>query len=216
MAQGKIINDSKSGNYVSGNKVFILDKFSSQTSNELIGNLSDMVSVMPQATMYQSNQPIVSPYDIENIDNPIIDVYINSNGGDGAILDSINTLLSIAKLNGAIIRTTVLSKAHSCGSLLAITGTPGFRIMYSQAYHLVHFGHHSFGVSKEDEITMAAKQIKEHCANKRNMYLQHTNLTAAHLRKLQSTEQGFLNANDCLKYGLCDWVINDFGKIRTR
>ncbi|MBR3930696.1 MAG: hypothetical protein IKJ62_03905 [Alphaproteobacteria bacterium] len=31
-----------------------------------------------------------------------------------------------------------------------------------------------------------------------------------------SNEQGFLNANDCLKYGLCDWVINDFGKIRTR
>ena len=63
---------------------------------------------------------------------------------------------------------------------------------------------------------MAAKQIKEHSTNKRNMYLQHTNLTAAQLRKLQSTEQGFLNANDCLKYGLCDWVINDFGKIRTR
>ena len=216
MAQGTIINDSRSGNYVSGNKIFILDKFASQTSNELIGNLSSIVDNLPTAPIYNTNTKIISPYDIDHINHPIIDVYINSGGGDGSILDSITTLLGIAKFRGAIIRTTVLSRAYSCGSLLAITGTPGFRIMYSQAYHLVHFGHHSFGVSKEDEITMAAKQIKEHSANKRNMYLQHTNLTAAHLRKLQSNEQGFLNADACLKHGLCDWIINDFGKIRTR
>lgn len=36
MAQSKIINESKSGNYILENKIFILDDFSSRSSNELI------------------------------------------------------------------------------------------------------------------------------------------------------------------------------------
>lgn len=216
MAQSKIINNTKSGNYVSDNSVFILDKFSPDTSNELIGNLADMVMSIEPFPVYQIGGKLESPYKPLDTDRPVIDVYINSNGGSGYILDSIVMLLGIAKSRGAIIRTTVLSRAASCGSLLAITGTPGFRIMYSQAYHFIHFGNHALNAAKEDEIQMAAKHIKEAANNKQNMYLQHTNLTAKELKKLQSNEQGNMNAQTCLDKGLCDWIITDFGDIIGR
>lgn len=213
MAQGKIINASGSGNCVLDNKVFILDDFSSKTSNELIKNLSDLVFSLPQGTLYQADTKIFSPYNITNDYQPIIDVFINSSGGDGKILDSIVALLGIAKSRGAIIRTTVLGHASSCGSLLAITGTKGYRIMYSQSYHLVHFGTHSARIEKKAEIELAAQHIQRSTANKTNMYLQHTNLTTKDLKKLQSHEYGFLSAQECLDKGLCDWIINDFGNI---
>ena len=216
MAQSKIINNTRSGNYVSDNSVFILDKFSPDTSNELIGNLADMVMSIEPFPVYQIGGKLESPYEPLDTDRPVIDVYINSNGGSGSILDSIVSLLALAKSRGAIIRTTVLSSASSCGSLLAITGTPGFRIMYSHAYHFVHFGNHCVGASKENEIEMAAKHIKETTLAKNNMYLQHTKLTEKELKKLQSNEQGFINAENCLRKGLCDWIIDDFGNIRGR
>lgn len=216
MAQGKIINASNSGNYVSDNKVFILDDFLSKTSNELIGNLSDMVFSLPQTSLYQTDTQIISPYDITNDTHPIIDVFINSAGGDGKILDSIVALLGIAKSKGAIIRTTVLGRASSCGSLLAITGTKGYRVMYSQSYHMVHFGKHNARIEKEVEIELAAQYIQKSTANKTNMYLQHTNLTSKDLKKLQSHEYGFLSAQECLDKGLCDWIITDFGNIIGR
>lgn len=216
MAQSKIINNSKSGNYVSDNSIFILDGFFPDTSNELIGNLANMVMDLPSYPVYQISGKIESPYEPFDKNRPVIDVFINSSGGSGHILDSIVSLLGIAKSRGAIIRTTVLAKASSCGSLLAITGTPGYRIMYSHAYHFVHFGQHTVSATKEDEIQMAAKHIKETSENKQNMYLQHTDLTAKELKKIQSNEQGYMNAQTCMTKGLCDWIITDFGNIIGR
>lgn len=213
MEPSKILNKSGSGNYVSDNSIFILDKFSADTSNELIGNLTNMVMSIPNQPIYQIGGKIESPYELKDINRPVIDVYINSNGGYDHILDSIVMLLGIAKSRGAIIRTTVLSRASSCGSLLAISGTPGYRIMFSQAYHFIHFGQHCINAGKEDEIEQATKHIKETSANKQNMYLQHTNLTPKELKKLQSNEQGFMNAKACLDKGLCDWIVTDFGDI---
>lgn len=216
MQQSNILNASKSDNYVSENKIFILGTFASNTCNELIGNLTDMVMELQPCPEYKSGTKLQSPYDIDTSKTPVIDVFINSSGGDGRILDSIIALLSIAKSRGAIIRTTVLSRASSCGSLLAIIGTPGFRIMYSHAYHFVHFGNHNVHATQESEIEAAAQHIKETTNQKNNLYLTHTNLSSKDLKKLQSNESGFLSADQCLAKGLCDWVINEVGAIRKR
>lgn len=209
-------NGSKDGNFISENSIFILDDFSSQKSNELISNLSEMVLHIPPAPIYQIGAHIESPYAPNPDGRPIIDVFINSCGGDGKILDSIVALLGIAKSKGAIIRTTVLGNASSCGSLLAIIGTHGYRIMYSQANHFIHFGTHRTSIKKAEEIELAAKHIQNESQNKINMYLQHTNLTAKELKKLQSNEFGYMTAQQCLSKGLCDWIITDFGDIIGR
>ena len=104
-------------NYVLDKQVFILGGFNPQDTNQMIGDLAKMVQSLPTHPIYSTKHEQTSPYDTKDIINPIIDIYINSNGGDVSILHSISTLLGIAKNRGAIIRTTVLGKAASCGSL---------------------------------------------------------------------------------------------------
>jgi ATP-dependent protease ClpP protease subunit len=216
MSTSNILNNTKSGNFVSTNKVFILDQFASNTTNELIGNLSDMVMDLQPCPQYKLSAELQSPYDIDQSKTPVIDVFINSSGGHLHILNSIATLLSIAKSRGAIIRTTVLGRASSCGSLLAILGTPGFRIMYSHAYHFIHFGSHSFTVNLESEIDNIVNHINSSAANTNDLYLKHTKLKKEELQKLQSNDTGYMNADKCLQYGLCDWIINEQGNILGR
>ena len=210
-----IISNSKSGNYVTDDyKVFILDRFTSDTSNELIGNLSSMVYSLPVQQMYSLPATITNPYDLGNSDCKIIDVFINSPGGDTRILNSISTLLSIAKSRGAVIRTTVIGTASSCGSLLAIQGTPGFRIMYSKSYHFVHFGSHTRTITKADEIEPAFELMREATSSIMQLYTDHTKLTQRELDKITKNESGYLSADKCLRHGLCDWVIDDFGEFK--
>jgi hypothetical protein len=138
---------------------------------------------------YKCQTKLKSPYDIDTSKHNVIDVFINSNGGDVTILNSISTLLGIAKSKGAIIRTTVCGKAYSCGSALAITGTPGFRIMYANAYHLVHFGTQTRTAKQESEIESVTNSMKEHHTNW-NKQRNKTNY-----RKLSTNESEFNSVN---------------------
>ena len=217
MIDESILRGGKGNNFATNNnKIFILGKFSEDETNEMIGHLACMVDSMKPCTMYSMPATITNPYDLGDSDRPVIDVYINSHGGSAEILHSISTLLSIAKSRGALIRTTVLGTAASSGSLLAIQGTPGFRIMYSKAYHFVHFGHHGISAHKPEEVELMAKHITEYTTETLKLYTDHTKLTQRNLDKLTKNECGHLNANECLQYGLCDWVIDDFGKLKQR
>ena len=202
-------------NYVIGNSVFILDEFRSSTTNEMIGDLSDLVMKLEPRDEYKGIVTLKSPYDIDTSTYNVIDVFINSNGGDITILNSISTLLGIAKSKGAIIRTTVCGKAYSCGSALAITGTPGFRIMYANAYHLVHFGSQTRTAKQESEIESVVTNMKEHHANWNNLYLNNTNISQKELKKLMSKDS-YIPANNALKLSFCDWIINEKGLIRGK
>lgn len=205
----------KEDNYVSGTSVFILDDFRSTTSNEMIGALSDLVMKLEPRDEYKYNITLKSPYNIDTSKYNVIDVFINSNGGDITILNSILTLLGIAKSKGAIIRTTVCGKAYSCGSVLAITGTPGFRIMYANAYHLVHFGSQTRTARQESEIESVTNNMKENHANWNNLYLNNTKISQKELKKLMSKDS-FVTANEALKHSFCDWIINEQGLIRSK
>ena len=79
----------KEDNYVSGTNVFILDDFRSTTTNEMIGALSDLVMRLEPRDEYKYNIALKSPYNIDTSKYNVIDVFINSNGGDITILNSI-------------------------------------------------------------------------------------------------------------------------------
>jgi len=61
---------------------------------------------LPQKPIYEISTKITSPYDIDDPERPVLDIIINSNGGDAEILKSMYTILDIAKARGAIVRTT--------------------------------------------------------------------------------------------------------------
>lgn len=200
-------------NYVLNNSVYILNSFSADATNEMLGDLAELVNNLTPCPAYKTNTKLTSPYDIDTSKNPVIDVYINSNGGDIPILHAISTLLSIAKSKGAIIRTTVMGKAYSCGSMLAIQGTPGFRIMYSKAFNLVHFGTRNTKISLESEIDASQKYLKNMNNGVNSLYLEHTKITESKLNQLMKHDYSFLTAEKCLKLGICDWIIDDKGNI---
>lgn len=213
----QIINPNKSPNYISDdNSIYILGDFEHKTMSELIGHISTMIRQLPTEPIYKANQKIVSPYDAFAVSNPIIDIFIDSNGGDTNMLNDISTLLNIAKMRGAIIRTTVLSRAYSCGSLLAIQGTPGFRIMSHCAQHMIHFG--SFGVQADSE--KMAKHILENALRKKEIthdrYKTYTKMSPKDIKRLTTSEGEYWDAQKCLNNGLCDWIIGENGKLIGR
>ena len=220
MPSNDMINDSRSTCYMMGDSAFyILDEFSLKNMGEIIGQLGNLIKKLPTAPVYDSAKiQITSPYDTSHINNPIIDIFIDSNGGATRILQDITTLLNIAKSRGAIIRTTVLSSAYSCGSLLAIQGTPGFRIMAAHAKHLVHFGSMRFGGASETQIQKEEKNAKHQKQFSKDLYSTYTKMPPKTIQKLCSGEGDFLGAEQCLENGLCDWIIGEHGKLigRTR
>ncbi len=215
----EIKNNSRSLNYVAGDKVFILGTIDRESTAELIGNLSNMVDNLSWSSEYNPSQKhITHPYniDIEYIHNPIIDVYINSDGGKLQSTKSIMALLNLARAKGAIIRTTVTGYACSCASLIAVQGTPGFRVMYEQAFNLIHYGTSRLFVDRAGAAEEAAAQEKIERDTFNAPYLKCTNLTARELKKLQQTEHGAMFANECLKKNICDWILTTDGKFIQR
>lgn len=216
--ENTIINHSGRPNYVSGNKVFLLSDIDTTSVNELIGNLSNMVDNLPWCKVYSSHTKITNPYKFNRseLKNPIIDVYINSGGGKLSEAKSIMTLLNLARAKGAIIRTTVMGRASSSASLIAIQGTPNFRIMYEQAYNMIHYGKSTLQIDRIMEVEKAAQYEKEMRESFKSPYLQYTDLTPAELTELQRTEYGYINAKECLNKKMCDWILTTDGHFITR
>lgn len=209
-----ILNERKENCYISGNKIFILSEISDKTCGELIGNLSNLVDSLEYSTMQQNYVDIIgeTPYTFKYDKKPqVIDIYINSGGGNLYTTKSILMLLNLARNKGAIIRTTVMGIAASCASIIAIQGTKGFRVMYEQSYNLVHYGNSSYQITKPSEAEKAAKYENEMRKNFYSPYLRYTELTQQELKKLQQTEYNFLSAQECLNKKLCDWVLTTDG-----
>ncbi len=212
----EILNESRSKNYIAGNKVFLLDSLHDSNCAELIGNLSNMVDALDWKPEYKIGTKITNPYQLP-ADAPVIDVYINSNGGTLIVYKSIMALLNLARAHGAIIRTHVMGLAASCASLVAIQGTPGFRIMSDQSYQLVHYGTAPTTIENAKELERFYEYEKTMRKNLFNPYLKHTNISKQQLKEMQSAEKNYINAHDCLnRYCMCDWILTSDGKFIQR
>lgn len=215
MSQDLLINASRSPCYMIGDRTLhIYGDFNQTNMTELIGRLSyNIHNTIPVAPVYDISTKIDSPYNIDNSQHPIIDIFIDSNGGDTRMLQNLTTLLNIAKMRGAIVRTTVLSRAYSCGSMLAIQGTPGFRIMPEYGTHMIHFGSSSVSGSSETELEKRLKNSKLLKAYNQKLYSTYTKMTEQEIEQLCSTEGDYLDAKRCKRLGLCDWIVDLNSKL---
>jgi len=159
---------------------------------------------------------LTSPYDIDKKNCSVLDIYLDSKGGDTHVLRQITSILALAKNKGAIVRTHVYGVVYSSASILATYGTCGYRIMGENAFHFIHFGSAYMSAHKTSEIAKIAKHMKTIKQQDREAYLKNTQLTSKQLDKLQSDEMGYLDAKQCLKYGLCDWILMNDGRYISR
>lgn len=228
--------DSK--NYIFESKIFLVEKISPLTTNDMLGDLEYLVDSLPIPTRHPQEKTLKTPYNLDPIKQPVIDVYINSTGGDISITESILHLLAIAKMNGTIIRTTVLGLAFNSASLLAINGTPGFRIMNSHAQHRINFDNRSqlnktpgfratntpaqhkmrinsqsINIETESEFLQSTEYLKQRDKLTMDLYLKNTYLKPQEIESLRKNKLGFIPAEECLNKGICDWVMTPQGTL---
>lgn len=176
-------------NYMYKNTVYLLDEISDASCAYLIGDLYE----------YVTNK--------QNFDIPL-NFIINSPGGDVYTMMTILGLINIAKVNGIKICTFVMGVAASAASVIAIQGD--LRKITKVSRHFVHFGTMWSVTERHSEIEKIYEQTKDHAERIDNLYLEACpKLTAEKLRNLQLDERGYLNAEQCIEYGLCDSIIED-------
>ena len=197
--------------YVLNNTVYILDSLKSETTSKLIGDLTELVLKLPYSKPIDFSQlTMESPYDLRGHNATVIDVVLNSGGGSVYVLNTIANMLAVAKSKNAIIRTTSTGLA---ASMLAVMGTPGFRIMYENATNMIHWGKFSVTAEKESEPEKLAAYAKKSRANLLTTYLKYTKISEKKLKSLIADEGSYIMANECLKLGICDWILKSNGEF---
>ena len=219
----RMLNKSEVGNFVFepvGNicNVQIFDNLKMDTVGELVGNLAHIIAQLPLSKPFETTSTkIVSPYDISE-DTFVFDVAINCGGGDFVAYKAIASMFALAKSRGAIIRTHNIGYAGSAASMLAIQGTPGYRIMSENAYNMIHYGSDgSLNTTRKDEMKIAMENKKKEHIQIFSAYEKYTKITKEELEKYETKEgTGRLYANQCLKKHLCDWILTSNGQLIGR
>lgn len=174
-------------NYVKNDDIYILGEFDNTISENII-------ALMPQIIGIKSN-----------IRNSEINIYINSPGGCTDILFSLTYFIEKAKQCGICVNTHVIGDAFSAGSYLAVQGSHRYMNRYST--QLLHFGNVTTNAQTIKQLERNQKMINEHFNNLVDIYSKYTKLTKAQIKQFMSDDNCYLNAEECLKYGLIDEIV---------
>lgn len=198
-------------NTMNGNNVYILTDINPETTNGLIMQLAQWVDRL-EPKNYPGKK--YTPYETIPEGTNVLNVWINSGGGNQSQMLSLLNMFNIASAKGTIIKTYNIGRANSSASMLAVSGTKGYRFMYQDADNLIHYGCSRNTMNHPNELESINKDLKKSINITRNIYLTKTNLTDKETSKFYNVEgAGRLNAVQCLKKGLCDWIITSDGRF---
>jgi ATP-dependent protease ClpP protease subunit len=138
-------------------------------------------------------------------DNPRIDLYINSAGGNLYLLQHLIQLIEIAKRDKIVVRTMVMSMAYSAGSLLAITGTE--RYIAKGAEHLIHYGNGGYASATPVQAKRQSDKLTREFKWNVNHYKKYAKVPD--LEKNMSDDNFYVTASDCIKWGLADYYLDE-------
>ena len=224
-------------NTMVGNDVYILTNINAETTNGLIIQLTQWVnniSFVKKGDLFYKEQNIKTGEDSniriinakeatnkiygpnEEIPKhiPTLNVWINSCGGNQSILLSILNVFNIASAKGTIIRTYNIGHADSSASMIAVSGTKGYRFMGEDAYNMIHYGLSNGSINHPNEVESVMQDFKRAINVTSEIYANRTNLTKTEILNYQNIEgSGRLNSAQCLEKGLCDWVITNDGRF---
>lgn len=174
-------------NFIANGAIYILGEFDSSISMNVIPRLVDLIHTKASEK------------------DPVINIYINSYGGEVKELFGLLCLLQTAKAMGIKIITTVLGRACSCGSMLAVVGHE--RYMYKYAMHLAHLGIQSDAVTTNEQIERASKKWKWHFEQILDHYFVCTGCSKKKLEQILKDDSCWLTPEECIKYGFATKII---------
>ena len=142
---------------------------------------------------------------LESQKDPKIHIYINSCGGSAYELFSMLAVLEDAKRRGIKIITHIIGVAYSAGSLLAVIGD--HRIMSRYSDHRLHLGSVGTAFSTLEQLKRETENNIKHFDKILNIYTKHTKIPRKKLCEMLKDDKLYLDAHQCLEYGLCDEII---------
>ena len=210
-------NDTKTQeNMMQDNMIFMCTEITEETTNKMTAKLIEWVNKLKPAKaeiLAKNTATIISPYNEWPENQPVLEVYLQTPGGVISVAKSIMSLFKMARAKGAIIKTINLSQAASCGSLLAVSGTKGYRYMAEDAYNLIHYGSRGGSSTRDGEAERVLQKNNEITNSLKKIYLDNTQLSLKEINKYFTFEDtGRLNAKACLEKGICDFVITSDGQ----
>jgi ATP-dependent Clp protease protease subunit len=132
-----------------------------------------------------------------------VSLYINSPGGSVTAGMAIYDTMQFIKPD---IHTIVMGQACSMGSLLAQAGAKGHRYILPNARHMIH--QPVGGASGQaTDVEIQARELLRWKMVLTGIYSKHTGLDAEAL-KADMERDNFMTAEDSVKYGLADKVLD--------
>lgn len=146
---------------------------------------------------------VTSCLDLEAKD-PLKDImiYIDSYGG---IVHSFFSMHDTIKMLRCKVATIGIGKTMSCGFLLLISGTPGYRFITPNARVLIHrVSGGAFGsvTDMEDEVQEALRLQKMAF----NLIVDYTKITKSRLEKIME-RQSYFSSKEALEMGIVDEIV---------
>ena len=133
---------------------------------------------------------------------PVINLWINSYGGLVSVLNTVLDAVEIAKARGVTVATYATGAAYSCGSMLAVAGTPGHRYMGPNAHHLLHFGWTGAEGTNPVEFDRDASRSRAHFDFVFNHYRKHAKVPR--LREKLKDDNLFVGFDQAVEWKLAD------------
>lgn len=137
-----------------------------------------------------------------------ITIYIYSYGGDGnACLSFIDTI----RLSKTPIKVICSGVAMSAGAYILLAAPKGNRYITRHATVLLHQG--STATAGTAEAVLASSKDYQHFLKElETLTLESTNIDKKTWNKFK-TKEWYLYADDCIKYGIADKIIDDIDEI---
>lgn len=135
-----------------------------------------------------------------------IDLHVNSVGGYLYSMNHMVELIELAKRNDVIVRTIVPYMAYSCGSMVAIAGTPGYRYIGRRAEHLVHYGQQMSFETTEEQIDRFTAHKKRVFKQNFDHYQKYCDIPGLSDKMLD--DGYFVPAAKAIKYGMADKYLD--------
>lgn len=203
--------DNRLANTMKNNNVFITTNINEETTNELIMQLTQWINGLQ---FNDKPTKIYTPYEIIPKEIDTLNVYINSYGGQSSLMKSILFWFNMASAKNVIIKTYNMARADSCASMIAVSGTPGYRYMAENAQNLIHYGNSRYNITHPQEKNFIINDFNHEENLTRKIYLDNTKLTDKELTKYYNAEgAGQLSAQQCLEKGICDWILTTDGRF---
>jgi len=142
------------------------------------------------------------------LSNGRIDLHINSFGGHVHLMQQLVEYVEIAKSDGIVVRTIVPAVAFSAGSMLAVTGTPGFRYIGRAGEHLVHYGQTASFETTPTQIQRLSAWKERGFKTNIAHYKKYCDIPD--LEKRMEDDGFFVVARDAIKWSMADKYLDKF------